>query len=54
MYYKITNTECDLYKKLHELRTEEKEIDKRNTRGIICGAGGETAYQQDYHHQYHG
>ena len=30
MYYKITNTDCDIYKKLYNLRTNEKEIDKRN------------------------
>jgi hypothetical protein len=30
MYYKITNTECDLYKKLHDLRTKEKKINNYN------------------------
>lgn len=39
MYYKITNTECDLYKKLHDLRTEEKEIDKRNEAKIKEAVG---------------
>ena len=28
MFYKITNKESELYKKLHELRTNERKIDK--------------------------
>ena len=30
MYYKITNTTCELYKKLHQLRTDERRMDKEN------------------------
>lgn len=34
MYYKITNTECDVYKRLHELRDREICIDYRNLAAI--------------------
>ena len=30
MYYKIENKECEVYKKLHELRTKELQIDEEN------------------------
>ena len=30
MYYKVENKECEVYKKLHELRTKELQIDKEN------------------------
>lgn len=30
MYYKIENTECEVYKALHELRTEELRIEEEN------------------------
>ena len=35
MYYKITNKESDVYKKLHELRTKEIAIGERNKKAII-------------------
>ena len=34
MFYKITNKESELYKKLHELRIKEKEIDKENNAAV--------------------
>lgn len=34
MYYKITNTESELYKKLHELRTKELTWEKENIQAI--------------------
>ena len=34
MYYKITNTECEVYKKLHEMRTEEVAMNAENERMI--------------------
>lgn len=30
MYYKITNKECNIYKKLHELRVKELQIEEEN------------------------
>lgn len=30
MYYKIENKECEVYKKLHEMRTFELQLDKEN------------------------
>jgi hypothetical protein len=34
MYYKITNKDCEVYKKLHALRTQEKKIEKENINAI--------------------
>lgn len=34
MYYKITNTECEVYKKLHEMRTEEAAMNAENKRMV--------------------
>ncbi|MBR6175851.1 MAG: hypothetical protein IKQ52_09785 [Bacteroidales bacterium] len=34
MYYKITNTECKLYKQLYALRTEEHEIEESNKKKV--------------------
>lgn len=34
MFYKITNTESELYQKLHDLRIKELEIDKENEKAI--------------------
>lgn len=34
MYYKIENKECEVYKKLHQMRTEEIQIGKENEKAI--------------------
>lgn len=34
MYYKIENKDCEVFKKLHELRTEELRIEKDNEKAI--------------------
>lgn len=34
MYYKIENKECEVYKKLHQMRTEEIQIGKDNEKAI--------------------
>lgn len=34
MYYKIENKECEAYKKLHAMRTEEMQIEKDNVKAI--------------------
>lgn len=34
MYYKITNKECEVYGKLHEMRTRELEIEEENVLAI--------------------
>ena len=34
MFYKITDKESELYKKLHELRTNERKIDKENNAAV--------------------
>jgi hypothetical protein len=34
MYYKIENKECDVYKKLHQMRSEEMQIGKDNLKAI--------------------
>lgn len=34
MYYKIENKECEVYKKLHELRTSEIKIKEENEKAI--------------------
>ena len=34
MYYKIINKECEVYKKLHKLRTEEEQIELHNLESI--------------------
>lgn len=39
MYYKITNKECEVYKKLHELRTRELEIEEENVLAIKTKTG---------------
>lgn len=39
MYYKITNKESGLYKKLYELRAKEKEIDRRNSAKVREAVG---------------
>lgn len=39
MYYKITDKESELYKKLHELRTRELAIEERNRKAVIDKVG---------------
>ena len=39
MYYKIENKECEVYKKLHELRTEEIQISEENKQAIKDKSG---------------
>ena len=39
MYYKIENKECEIYKKLHELRIQEYQIEKDNEIAIAEKAG---------------
>ena len=39
MYYKIENKESDIYKKLHEQRTKEEQIELINTSSIIEKTG---------------
>lgn len=34
MYYKIINKECEVYKKLHEMRSEELKIEEENKKAI--------------------
>ena len=34
MYYKIENKECEVYKKLHEMRTKEHQMAKDNIEAI--------------------
>lgn len=34
MYYKITNRECDVYKKLHTLRSKEIQIEQDNLQAV--------------------
>ena len=34
MFYKITNKESELYKKLHELRSKELKIEKENDAAV--------------------
>ena len=34
MYYKIENTECEAYKKLHEMRTKENRMQEENEKAI--------------------
>jgi len=39
MYYKIENKECEVYKKLHELRIKEEQIELKNVASIIEKTG---------------
>lgn len=39
MYYKIENKECELYKKLHELRSQELVWEKENKEAICAKIG---------------
>ena len=39
MYYKIENKECEAYKKLHEQRTKEAQIELKNSASIIEKTG---------------
>ena len=39
MYYKIENKECEVYKKLYELRTKELKIEKQNITSIELKTG---------------
>lgn len=39
MYYKIENKESEVYKKLHDLRTKELQIEIKNTASIIEKTG---------------
>lgn len=41
MYYKIINTESEVYKKLHELRTRELQIIEENEKAVIEKIGFE-------------
>lgn len=41
MYYKITNTECKVYKELFALRTEEIEIEKKNNEAVKYFVGSD-------------
>ena len=55
MFYKIRNKESELYKKLHELRTKEKEIDKKNAATVRQLVGDDWGHfsgwlgQQNFH-----
>jgi len=39
MYYKIENKESEVYKKLHEQRTKEEQMELKNTASIIEKTG---------------
>lgn len=39
MYYKIENKECEVYKKLHAMRSEELRMEEENRQAIIEKAG---------------
>ena len=39
MYYKIENKECEVYKKLHELRTKELRFEQENKEAIFEKTG---------------
>jgi hypothetical protein len=39
MYYKITNKDCDVYQKLHELRTKELKMEEENIQAITEKTG---------------
>lgn len=39
MYYKIINTECEVYKKLHQMRTQELQWEKENREAIEAKIG---------------
>ena len=39
MYYKIENKECEVYKKLHEQRTKEEQMELKNTASFIKKTG---------------
>lgn len=39
MYYKIENKECEVYKKLHELRLKEEQMELKNVASIIEKTG---------------
>lgn len=39
MYYKITNTTCELFKKLHQLRTDERRMEEQNLEAVDARVG---------------
>lgn len=39
MYYKIENKECEVYKKLHEMRTKELQMEEENKQAITEKTG---------------
>jgi hypothetical protein len=51
MYYKITNKECEVYKKLHEMRTKEIQYSKENWEAIEDKAGVKFTKFFGYHGQ---
>ena len=46
MYYKIENKECEVYKKLHQMRTEEIQIGKENEKAIEEKRAANKAHQK--------
>lgn len=44
MFYKITNKESELYKKLHELRTDERKFDEENKAAVKQLVGDDWDY----------
>ena len=51
MYYKIENKECEVYKKLHKMRTEEIQIFKDNVKAIEEKTGLKFEDSLGYHGQ---
>jgi hypothetical protein len=51
MYYKIINKECDVYQKLHALRTKELKIEKENIKAIEEKTGLKWKYSYGRHGQ---
>ena len=51
MYYKIENKECEVYKKLHEMRTKEIQIGKDNIKAIEEKTGLKFENSFGYHGQ---
>ena len=47
MFYKITNKESELYKKLHELRSKELKIEKENDAAVKQLVGDDWDHFQD-------
>lgn len=54
MYYKIENKECEAYKELYALRTEEYEIERKNKEAInnVCGCDWDSFLGQEGQQNY--